>query len=171
MDDVVLHLRGRVLTGPDEADEAGEAWVVGGRVTFEEPTAPAAAADVVDVEGWVLPGLVDAHCHIGIDPDGGVDAATTERFATADRDAGALLLRDPGTPGDRGAARLVVESGAPAADGGWQANANLPANTYTRLALEFTAAAPTALLGLEVRLVGAPADAACYVVEVRLAAL
>ena len=83
----------------------------------------------------------------------------------------ALLLRDPGTPGDRGAARLVVESGAPAADGGWQANANLPANTYTRLALEFTAAAPTALLGLEVRLVGAPADAACYVVEVRLAAL
>lgn len=100
MDDVVLHLRGRVLTGPDEADEAGEAWVVGGRVTFEEPTALPAAADVVDVEGWVLPGLVDAHCHIGIDPDGGVDAATTERFATADRDAGALLLRDCGSPVD-----------------------------------------------------------------------
>jgi imidazolonepropionase-like amidohydrolase len=95
MDDVVLHLRGHVLTGPDEADEVGEAWVVGGRVTFERPSS---SAD--PVEGWVLPGLVDAHCHIGVDADGGVDDAATERFAVADRDAGALLLRDCGSPVD-----------------------------------------------------------------------
>ncbi|WP_088282573.1 amidohydrolase family protein [Kineosporia sp. A_224] len=97
-DDVVLRLRGHVLTGPDEADEVGEAWVVGGRVTYTAPTS--GTADAVDLEGWVLPGLVDAHCHIGIDADGGVDDATVERFATADRDAGSLLLRDCGSPVD-----------------------------------------------------------------------
>jgi imidazolonepropionase-like amidohydrolase len=97
-DDVVLHLRGHVLTGPDEADEAGEAWVVGGRLTFTAPVS--AGTGTVDVEGWVVPGLVDAHCHIGIDAHGGVDDATVERFAVADRDAGSLLLRDCGSPVD-----------------------------------------------------------------------
>jgi imidazolonepropionase-like amidohydrolase len=47
-----------------------------------------------------VPGLVDAHCHVGLDAHGGVDEATTEEQAVADRDAGALLLRDCGSPVD-----------------------------------------------------------------------
>jgi imidazolonepropionase-like amidohydrolase len=95
-DDVVLHLRGHVLVGPDE--ERPDVWVVGGRITFEAPSAGAGGAH--DVNGWVLPGLVDAHCHIGLDADGGVDDATAERQALTDRDAGSLLIRDCGSPVD-----------------------------------------------------------------------
>lgn len=91
----VLRVRGRVLTGREEVRD--ELWVVGGRVTF---TPPAAARDVVDVDGWALPGLVDAHCHVGLDAHGAVDAATSEKQAGADRDAGALLLRDAGSAAD-----------------------------------------------------------------------
>src|SRR3954466_3326142 len=95
-DDVVLHLRGRVLLAPDE--ERPEAWVVGGRLTYEAPLAHVDEAQ--DVEGWVLPGLVDAHCHVGLDAQGPVDQQTQERQACADRDAGALLLRDAGSASD-----------------------------------------------------------------------
>ena len=89
----VLHLRGPVLVGPDEV--VAEAWVVGGRITYERP-----AGDVTSVDGWVVPGLVDAHCHVGLDAHGAVDEETSEAQALADRDAGALLLRDAGSPAD-----------------------------------------------------------------------
>jgi imidazolonepropionase-like amidohydrolase len=89
----VLHLRGPVLVGPDEV--VGEAWVVGGRITYERP-----AGETTAVDGWVVAGLVDAHCHIGLDAHGAVDEATSEQQARADRDAGALLLRDAGSPAD-----------------------------------------------------------------------
>ena len=89
----VLHLRGPVLVGPDEV--VAEAWVVGGRITCERP-----AGDVTAVDGWVVPGLVDAHCHVGLDAHGAVDEATSQAQALADRDAGALLLRDAGSPAD-----------------------------------------------------------------------
>ena len=52
-----LRLAGPVLVGPD--DEREQAWVVGGRITYDEPTGP--AIDTQTIEGWVLPGLVDAH--------------------------------------------------------------------------------------------------------------
>ncbi|MEU0932289.1 amidohydrolase family protein [Embleya sp. NPDC005971] len=91
----VLHVKGRVLVGPDEVRD--EMWVVGGRVTFDRPGSVEVDATL---EGWVLPGLVDAHCHVGIDEHGAVDAATSERQARTDRDAGALLLRDAGSAAD-----------------------------------------------------------------------
>ncbi|MEU1628996.1 amidohydrolase family protein [Streptomyces sp. NPDC020096] len=94
-DAAVLHIKGRVLAGPEEVRD--ELWVVGGRVTYERPTH---ARDVRTVTGWVLPGLVDAHCHVGLDAHGAVDDATSEKQALADRDAGALLLRDAGSPAD-----------------------------------------------------------------------
>ena len=93
--DAVLHLRGPVLLGPEEV--VAQAWVVAGRLTLERPTG---AADVATLDGWVVPGLVDAHCHIGLDAHGAVDARTSEQQALADRDAGALLLRDAGSPAD-----------------------------------------------------------------------
>lgn len=92
----VLHLRGTVVLDDDR--EVGEAWVVGGRVTFSRP----AASPTATVDGWVLPGLVDVHCHIGLASDGPVDDATAEKQALADRDAGVLLVRDAGSPADTG---------------------------------------------------------------------
>jgi imidazolonepropionase-like amidohydrolase len=85
---------GTVLVGPDETRE--RLWIVDGRVTF---TPPAAAVERT-IEGWALPGLVDAHCHVGLDSQGAVDDATAERQILADREAGALLLRDAGSPAD-----------------------------------------------------------------------
>ncbi|MFH8569865.1 amidohydrolase family protein [Streptomyces sp. NPDC017993] len=90
-----LHLKGRVLAGPDDVRD--ELWVVGGRVTFQPPTG---TRDITTVEGWVLPGLVDAHCHVGLDAHGPVDAGTAEKQALTDRDAGTLLIRDAGSPSD-----------------------------------------------------------------------
>ena len=92
----VLHLQGEILVGPQEVRP--EAWVVGGRLTYERPTA--AGADVQTLRGWVLPGLVDAHCHVGLDAHGAVDDETSEAQALADREAGTLLIRDAGSPAD-----------------------------------------------------------------------
>ncbi|MEV0802334.1 amidohydrolase family protein [Kribbella sp. NPDC050281] len=50
--------------------------------------------------GWIVPGLVDAHCHIGLDQRGAVDKETQEEQAIADRAAGALLVRDAGSAAD-----------------------------------------------------------------------
>jgi imidazolonepropionase-like amidohydrolase len=92
----VLHLTGPVLVGPE--DVRPEAWVVGGRLTFDQPTAP--GAEVETLEGFVLPGLVDAHCHVGLDAHGAVEDHVAESQALADRDAGTLLIRDAGSPAD-----------------------------------------------------------------------
>ncbi|WP_327291704.1 amidohydrolase family protein [Streptomyces sp. NBC_01198] len=89
----VLHIKGRILAGPDDVRD--ELWVVGGRISHRRP-----AAEAVAVEGWALPGLVDAHCHVGLDAHGAVDRETAEKQALADREAGALLLRDAGSPSD-----------------------------------------------------------------------
>ena len=91
---MALHLRGVFL--PDETET--DAWIVGGLLTFARP--PGEHETIAD-RGWVLPGLVDAHCHIGLAPSGHVpDPEGQERQALLDRDAGALLLRDAGSPVD-----------------------------------------------------------------------
>lgn len=91
---MVLHLRGPVLL--DDEHTAGQAWVVGDRITFERPSGPVDAS----LDGWVLPGLVDVHCHVGLAAAGAVDPATARRQALADRDSGVLLIRDAGSPSD-----------------------------------------------------------------------
>uniref|UniRef100_A0AAU3H086 Amidohydrolase family protein n=1 Tax=Streptomyces sp. NBC_01401 TaxID=2903854 RepID=A0AAU3H086_9ACTN len=91
----VLRIKGRVLVGPDEVRDG--LWAVDGRITYERPPG---ADDAVTLTGWVLPGLVDAHCHVGLGHEGPVDAATAEKQALTDREAGALLIRDAGSPSD-----------------------------------------------------------------------
>ena len=59
------------------------------------------------------PGLVDAHCHVGLGPHGEVPARRRERQALTDRDAGTLLIRDAGQPGDT---RWVDDARGPAED-------------------------------------------------------
>ncbi|MFK0169853.1 amidohydrolase family protein [Streptomyces sp. NPDC090306] len=91
----VLRVRGRVLVGPEDVRD--ELWVKDGRISHDRP---AGARDVTTVEGWVLPGLVDAHCHVGLDAHGPVPAEVAEKQALADREAGTLLIRDAGSPSD-----------------------------------------------------------------------
>lgn len=91
----VLHVTGQVLVGPAEVRD--EVWVIDGKLTF---TAPGPGHDVQTVSGWAIPGLVDAHCHVGLDAHGAVEQATAEAQATADRDHGTLLIRDAGSPSD-----------------------------------------------------------------------
>lgn len=90
----VLHLRGPVIARPEEVHD--EAWVVDGHITFERPP----RSEVERVDGWVLPGLVDAHCHIGLEKTGGVSPERAEQHALTDRRAGTLLVRDAGSPVD-----------------------------------------------------------------------
>jgi imidazolonepropionase-like amidohydrolase len=89
-----LHLSGVVLPQGEHRD----LWVRGGRITFD----PVPGAETVSRGGWLLPGLVDAHCHVGIGL-GGVhveDLAGLREQALAERAAGVLALRDCGSPVD-----------------------------------------------------------------------
>jgi len=86
-----LRFRGPVL--PD--GEVRDLYVVDGRVGYE----PVAGAELV-AEGWIVPGLVDAHCHVGLDQHGAVSQEVQEEQARTDRAAGALLLRDCGSAAD-----------------------------------------------------------------------
>ncbi|HEU5270790.1 MAG TPA: amidohydrolase family protein, partial [Jatrophihabitans sp.] len=92
MSSTALHLRGVFL--PEETER--DAWIVDGRLTFE----PVPGAETISSAGWVLPGFIDAHCHIGLTPDGWADEDEQARQAVLNRDAGALLLRDAGSPVD-----------------------------------------------------------------------
>ncbi|SSC24945.1 Amidohydrolase-related, partial [Klenkia terrae] len=90
----VLHLSGVLLPEGEQRD----LWVRDGAITFERVP----GAETVSRGGFVLPGLVDAHCHVGIARGGGpVDDLTAAREqALVERDAGVLLLRDCGSPVD-----------------------------------------------------------------------
>lgn len=91
-----LHVSGRILLGDDR--EVPDMWVKDGRVSLIRPSAP--GTNMSDLDGWVLPGLVDVHCHVGLGPDGAVDRAVARTQAVADRDSGVLLMRDAGSPLD-----------------------------------------------------------------------
>ncbi|MEV7428649.1 amidohydrolase family protein [Nocardioides sp. NPDC092400] len=86
-----LRFSGPVL--PDGGSR--DLYVVDGTVTYE----PQAGAETV-ARGWIVPGLVDAHNHLGLEDHGAVEESEVEGQALADRDAGALLLRDCGSPAD-----------------------------------------------------------------------
>ncbi|GLH96177.1 amidohydrolase family protein [Phytohabitans aurantiacus] len=89
---MIGHVRGVLLPDGEERD----LWLVGDRVTFE----PVRGATTIADRGYIVPGLVDAHCHIGIAPGGGPvgDVAQAKELAAKDRDAGVLAIRDAGSP-------------------------------------------------------------------------
>ena len=76
--------------------EHRDLWVVDGVVRSEPVRAAVTAATGV----WLMPGLVDAHCHVGLESQGAVPPKRAEEHALAERAAGALLLRDAGSPAD-----------------------------------------------------------------------
>ncbi|MGH3438151.1 MAG: amidohydrolase family protein [Sciscionella sp.] len=87
-----LHLRGVVL--PE--DDVRELWIVNGRIRGK----PVPGARTVLDGGYLIPGMVDAHCHIGLGQHGAVDTADAVKQAELDRDGGTLLIRDCGSPMD-----------------------------------------------------------------------
>jgi imidazolonepropionase-like amidohydrolase len=86
-----IHVRGVVLPEGEQRD----LYVVDGHVTYDAPRDAETVA-----QGWVLPGLVDAHCHVGLDVNGPIDEPTQEQQALDNREIGALLLRDAGSASD-----------------------------------------------------------------------
>jgi imidazolonepropionase-like amidohydrolase len=89
---VRLHVRGRGL--PDGAP--AQWWIADGLLSAE----PVADAETVWDGGWIMPGLVDAHCHVGLGAGGPVTLDEALGQAETEREAGALLLRDAGSPVD-----------------------------------------------------------------------
>ena len=75
--------------------EYRDLWVVDGLIRTE----PVAEAQTVATGVWLMPGLVDAHCHVGLERQGAVSDDRAEQHALAERAAGALLLRDAGSAG------------------------------------------------------------------------
>ena len=90
-----LHVRGRGL--PD--GEPVQWWIVDGTLSAE-PVTGADTAFGASGGGWILPGLVDAHCHVGLGPHGAVGLDEAIEQAGTERGVGALLLRDCGSPID-----------------------------------------------------------------------
>lgn len=87
-----LHLRGAVLPEGRTRD----LWVRDGVLS----TSPVPDAVTVFDGGYLLPGPVDAHCHVGVGEQGPVELSEAAAQAETDRDAGTLLLRDCGAPVD-----------------------------------------------------------------------
>jgi len=93
---VRLHVRGLGL--PD--GEPVEWWIVDGTLSAE-PVANAETVFGADGHGgWIVPGLVDAHCHVGLGVHGAIELDEAIEQAKTERDTGALLLRDAGSPTD-----------------------------------------------------------------------
>lgn len=87
-----MHIHGTFLP----YEEPRDFWVVDGRLTAE----PIAGARTLARDAYVIPGLVDAHCHIGLGVEGTVSVEETRRQAQADLAAGTMLIRDAGSPSD-----------------------------------------------------------------------
>ncbi|TKV62079.1 amidohydrolase family protein [Nakamurella flava] len=83
------------VSGVDAATgEPVELWAAAG-VFVDGPV-----ADPITLTGWVLPGLVDAHCHVGYSTEGPVELGVAEDQARTALASGALALRDCGSPTD-----------------------------------------------------------------------
>lgn len=85
-------LRGTVIV--DDSTTYDQVRIEGRTLTF----GPGQEGEVI--EGWVLPGLVDAHCHIGLSADGLGDEQAAREHAYATTATGVLLTRDAGMPID-----------------------------------------------------------------------
>ncbi len=87
------HLRGTLL--PE--GEVSDLWIAEGMIV----DGPVHGAETIDLgDCYILPGLVDAHCHIGLGAPGAVDRQTAYAQALTDRNSGVLLIRDAGAPVD-----------------------------------------------------------------------
>lgn len=87
-----LHIHGTFL--PEEAPR--DLWITDGKLTAE----PVPGATTIARDAFILPGYVDAHCHIGLGIEGAVSRETARSQALLDLGAGTMLVRDAGSPSD-----------------------------------------------------------------------
>ena len=87
----VLHVKGEVLVS--EQESVPELWIIDGKISFSPPT----SGDVETITGYVLPGFVDAHCHVGIVEDGEPDLVRGRALALEDVAVGVTVIREPGS--------------------------------------------------------------------------
>ncbi len=87
-----LHIHGIFLPETEPRDY----WILDGLLTSQ----PVAGAVTLARDAFVVPGLVDAHCHLGLGVEGQVSREETLRQARADLAAGTMLVRDAGSPSD-----------------------------------------------------------------------
>lgn len=87
-----LRIRGVVLPAGQKKD----LWIHDGELV----EGPLVGARTLADGCWVMPGLVDAHNHIGLDAHGAVSAEEAEQQAVTESEAGTLLIRDAGSPAD-----------------------------------------------------------------------
>ena len=88
-----LHLNGVVLPDGKKRD----LFIKDGRITFT----PVENATTVFSGGYLIPGLVDSHAHLGLNSPARGRASDVERArasAKAHVDAGVLVVREPGGP-------------------------------------------------------------------------
>lgn len=85
-------LRGRLLP----SSELQDVYVVDGMFTFKEQS----ASESIVEEGWIVPGLVDAHAHLALaSPSDSTSSSELVRAsARAHLDVGVLVIREPGGP-------------------------------------------------------------------------
>jgi imidazolonepropionase-like amidohydrolase len=88
---VELHVRGMALPGREPA----ELWTDHGRIS----RSPVPGAETIAGAGFVLPGLVDVHCHPGaVEPGDPLDEVALRADLLAHRDAGVTAVRALGAP-------------------------------------------------------------------------
>lgn len=86
------------VTGVDPTtDERIDHWIADG-VFVAAPSDPGAAE--ITLSGWVLPGFVDAHCHVGYSRDGVATLDQAVGQARVNLAAGVTAIRDCGSPLD-----------------------------------------------------------------------
>ena len=89
----VLHVRGIGL--PDE--QPVEWWIAGGVLSAEPVSGAETVFGADGYGGWILPGLVDAHCHVGLGDHGPLDNLDDcIEQAAIERDPVHLLVRAEG---------------------------------------------------------------------------
>jgi imidazolonepropionase-like amidohydrolase len=85
-----LHFDGVVLPGGERA----EFWVHDGVIATRRPEGLLAPSEL---RGWAVPGLVDAHCHVGIVADGAPDLVRGAELARQNVAVGVTVIREPGS--------------------------------------------------------------------------
>jgi imidazolonepropionase-like amidohydrolase len=93
------------VTGVDAVDGTElDLWMSGGELLHRgvpdsaDPHIP--DGPVTEITGYLLPGFVDAHCHVGYSATGAVTLAEAEQQAAHDLATGVLVIRDCGSPID-----------------------------------------------------------------------
>ncbi|QPK93768.1 amidohydrolase family protein [Actinomyces sp. zg-332] len=84
------YLHGSVIT---PSGDKKEVWVNNGLISYT----PKTGTSYKEFEGFIFPGLVDMHCHLGMSEKGATSIATAQKQAQINMDSGVLAIRDGGS--------------------------------------------------------------------------